>query len=58
LDTEEGCSRCQAQKEINNSHILGKVNNVCMYININISFTLNLAVTKKQWVVEKNYLHI
>ena len=29
LDDEEGCSRCQAQKEIKNPHILGKVNNVC-----------------------------
>ena len=33
LDDEEGCSRCQAQKEINNLRILGKVNNVySMYI--------------------------
>ena len=29
LDDEEGCSRCQAQKAINNPHILVKVNNVC-----------------------------
>ena len=47
LDDEEGCSRCQAQKEINSPHILGAVNNVCKYVNIHISFTLNMAVTKK-----------
>ena len=29
VDDEEGCSRCQAQKAINNPHILSKVNNVC-----------------------------
>jgi len=29
LDDEEGCFRWQARKEINNCHILGKVNNVC-----------------------------
>ena len=29
LDDEEGCSRCQTQQEINNPHILGKVNNLC-----------------------------
>ena len=28
------------------------------YVNTHISFTLNLAVTKKPWVMEKNYLHI
>jgi len=28
------------------------------YVNIYISFTINLAVTKKPWVMEKNYLHI
>jgi len=28
------------------------------YVNIHISFTLNLAVTKKPWVMEKNYLRI
>jgi len=25
---------------------------------MHISFTFNLAVTKKPWVMEKNYLHI
>jgi len=28
------------------------------YVNIHISFTLNLAVTKNPWVMEKNDLHI
>ena len=28
------------------------------YVNIHIFFTINLALTNKLWVMEKNYLHI
>ena len=28
------------------------------YVNIHIFFTINLALTNKLWVTEKNYLHI